>query len=110
MKILTVNFADRLEQHAKDFIENHSDLSTSKALVELVIADNEKYAHNTILSNRVEEAKKIESILSIINDANFWNQTIKNLTPENLRILESDTHSISTRCSKMLQYGTVNVF
>ena len=110
MKIISANFSDRLEQHAKDFIENHSKDTPSTALRELVIADNEKYAHNTILSNRVEESKKIESILSVVNDANFWNQTIKNLTPEKLRILESDTHSISQRCSKQLQHGTVNVF
>jgi len=109
MKILTANFGDRDEQHAKDFIENHNDVSTSKALKKLVIEDNEKYAHNTILSNHVEESKKIESILSVINDSYFWNQTIQNLNPESIRILESACHSISVKCSKKLQYGTVNV-
>ena len=63
MKIISANFSDREEQHAKDFIENHSDITPSTALRELVIADNEKYAHNTILSNHVEESKKLKSII-----------------------------------------------
>lgn len=109
MKILHAHFSDRDEQHAKDFIENHSEQSPSSALRDLVLQDNEKFAHNTILSNHVQESKELEQILKILSDVDFWNNAIRRLNPEQLRNLESSTHSILSKTSDMLKYGTMNV-
>lgn len=109
MKVLTIHFNDKEDFIIDDLKEIAGPETLSKFGKKIISEYVEKYNKNPILSDRNSESKKIEDIIILLNQADFWTRTIQNLDPITLRHLENTLNSIQTKVFKKMQYDTVNV-
>lgn len=77
----------------------------SAAIVEAVKEYVKKYEVSPINAERSEINEKIDSLINVINNTDYWNKIIPNLNEEQLKMLESAAHSLEIKASNMLNFG-----
>ena len=105
-EILTVYFKDKEIEIYERFCEiaNGKKSPTAvKAIEELV----QRYQVSPINSKKSEFNAKIEEEINLINNSDYWNKIIPQLSEEQLKILESATHSLEIKASKQLHFGSL---
>ena len=91
-----------------ELYENLREISNGKLSATIVAACQEyvkKYQVSPINAEKSERDLKIDSLINTINNSDYWNKIIPNLSDEQLKILESATHSLEIKTSNMINFG-----
>lgn len=90
--------------------ENIKEISNGKLSSTIVDACREyskKYQVSPINKEKSEFDEKITTIIDLMNNSDYWNKVIPQLSEEQLKILESATHSLEIKASKQLHFGSI---
>jgi len=91
-----------------ELYENLREISNGKLSATIVAACQEyvkKYQVSPINAEKSERDLKIDSLINTINNSDYWNKIIPTLSDEQLKILESATHSLEIKTSNMINFG-----
>ena len=90
--------------------ENIKEISNGKLSSTIVDACREyskKYQVSPINKEKSEFDEKITTIIDLMNNPDYWNKVIPQLSEEQLKIVESATHSLEIKASKQLHFGGI---
>jgi hypothetical protein len=105
-EIITVYFKDADIEIYESFKETANG-KISPTAVAAITEYVKKYNVNPINAEKSEIDEKITTQIDLINNSDYWNKIIPTLSEDQLKILESATHSLEIKASKQLHFGGV---
>ena len=91
-----------------ELYENIKEISNGKLSATIVAACQDyvkKYQISPINAEKSQRDDKIDSLINMMNNSDYWNKIIPTLTEQQLKILESAAHSLEIKSSNMINFG-----